>query len=208
MGILDQLYALVRPMATSVPVVSMTNASDPGDLRQAMRRVVDHPVVKHLPHVAVLAPTLACVVLWAFTQSPGVAIGAALVLYAQLSALSSKHVVASLWATTTLAIRRAVAAGTMSRTDPGDQALVAEAAKAFTVYGFALTVVVPGLNLLVALAVLGLTVMSGEAGAVPTMLLSALVLTLAISAVLTLVPNRIFVRHATTILSRAAGGTQ
>lgn len=204
MGVIDTLHAVIRPLAKSVPVVSLDNETDPGELRLSMRRILDHPVAKHLPFLALLVPAAACVLLWALTQIPGVAIAAALVLYAQLSALSSRHVITSIWATTTLAIRKALANGAMSKKDAGDRALVAQASKAFMVYGFALTILVPALNILVAIGVLWVTATS-RGGVVPTTLLSVLLATVIFSAFLAFIPNRVFVRLANKILAKSQG---
>lgn len=188
--------------APSLPRLQMDDATEPAELRRHMRMIIDHPVVRSLPYAALLGPMLACILILVLTGSPGLAIGLALLLYAQLSRWSSGFVLRSIWATTTIALRNALNGNAMSKDTPEDVRLVDKTAKALRAYAIALLYVIPGLNVLVALIVLALAFAPGAPG-LPASAAIILLGVVTLSVVLAFIPNRTFVRHAHLIMVKS-----
>lgn len=197
----------LRQIFRAPPVLRFDEPTGEGELHRTMRQIVDHPWIRHLPFMGIVGATLALLGVWVATRSPGMAIGMALLLYAQISALSSRYVIQSIWATTSLAVRRAVSRGSLSPGNPADRALVEKASTALRTYGWALGYVIPGFYALVAVILLILTLSSRDYPLRGGGLFAFVFVGMALNILLAFLPNRIFVRYAKEIIARSNRGT-
>lgn len=201
MGALSRIGHILLGSAP-VPALSMEDTTEAGVLRQQMRLIVDHPVIRFFPYLAILAPMVACILVLIISQSPGLAVGLALLLYAQLSARSSGFLLRSIWATTTIALRNAVNSGRMSTAEQDDVDLVNKTSRALKQYAFALAYLNPALNVTAALIVLVIS-FAPWAGSLPISLAAVILVAITLSVCLAFIPNRIFLRLANRILAKS-----